>query len=369
MRIAMVILAAGFSKRMGVFKPLLPIGEKPAVLRCADAANAAGVSEVIVVTGHCRDEINAALCTAHNVRLVHNSMYSDGMFSSVYAGVRSLSGDMDGFFLQPADCAAVSATDLAALTDEFAKNGRESVTRPRFGDRRGHPPLIPACFAKSLLTYDGADGLKGFLRNLPTVEVEMDTSGVLLDMDTPDDYADLLAYLKLPAYPNRDESFKLLEKYNAPPDVTEHCTEVAAVALRIARLINGQNRGAYLDLGLLESACLLHDIKRAEPEHAVRGMELLLREGYPKAAILVGSHTDIKSAVTTVGELELLYLADKLCRRGEIVKLEDTLRNLSSKFSSDREAFACAKLRIENAQGILSLLQDRHGIGFEAILN
>ena len=368
MKIAIVILAAGLSKRMGVFKPLLPVGGKPAAARCADAAKAAGVNEIIVVTGHRRDEINAALCAEiNNARLIHNDRYLSGMFSSVYAGVSSLSDDMDGFFLLPADCAAVSQKDLETLTNEFAKSGMSAVVRPRFGDRRGHPPLIPADFAQGLLAYGGADGLKGFLRTLPTVEVEMGTPGVLLDMDTPEDYADLLTYLKLPAYLDRDDSLKLLEKYGAPPDVVNHGKHVAAVALKIARLINEHERTQTLDLNLLESACLLHDIKRSEPNHAARGMELLLREGYPKAAVLAGGHMDLKSAVTTVGELELLYLADKLCRRGEIVKLEDTLRNMSSKFSSDAEAFECTKLRIENAQKILNLLQNRYGIGYETI--
>ena len=369
MKIAMIILAAGFSRRMGVLKPLLPVGKQPAILRCISAAEHAGISDIIAVTGHNKDLICDILRTyAPSARIAHNDRYRDGMFSSVCTGVVNLPRDIDGFFLLPADCCAVSADALKTLIGEFEKAGREFVTRPKFQGKRGHPPLIPAQFVPQLITYSGEDGLKGILRQLPTLEIEMPDCFALLDMDTPEDYAVLLEHLGLPAYPDSAQCAELFSECNTPDDIVRHGQHVAETALKIAGLIN-LKQPLTINTELLNSACLLHDIKRAEPEHAMRGMEFLLKKGYPRAAILVGEHMDLSAPPTGIGESELLYLADKLCRRGNLVRLDETLREIEARFASDSDALISAKTRIENAMVILELLKRQYGIGYSDIFS
>ncbi|MCL2057398.1 MAG: NTP transferase domain-containing protein [Oscillospiraceae bacterium] len=353
----MIILSAGLSMRMGVFKPLLPAGGVPAVVRCAQTAEAANIGEVIVVTGHLHEDIeNALRALAPGARTVYNSRYREGMFSSVHAGVSALQDGFDGFFILPADCCAVSPETPAVLAEHFAKNGGKAVIRPKFEGRRGHPPLIPAGFAGALCSYDGKNGLKGFLSPLPTVEVEMDNPGPLLDMDAPEDYAAMLEYLGLPGYPTVAQCAELLTKYSVPGKIIEHGQQVAKLALELA----GRSKGgglSKLNPDLLESACLLHDIRRTEPDHARAGMELLLREGFPKAAVLVRDHMDLPSGPAhDIGELELLYLADKLCSSGKIVTLEERLREMEARLSANPEALAAAKKRLFHAQTIMDVL-------------
>ena len=362
----MIILAAGLSERMGVFKPLLPVGGQPAMIRCIEAAKASRISDITIVSGHSSMELEAVLrASAPDVRVVHNSGYLDGMFSSARAGVSAIPDGSDGFFLLPADCCAVSADNLMTLMRRFAENDGAYVTRPKFESRRGHPPLIPARYIRPLLSYNGENGLKGFLSPLPTDEVMMEDRGALLDMDTPEDYAELLDHLGFPAYPSREQCAVLLEKYSATPEIIVHGERVAALALKLASLMNG--REASVDVALLESACLLHDIMRTGPDHARMGMELLLREGYPKAAIIVGSHMDMPGDITDVGEKELLYLSDKLCRRGGSISLEDTMRELESRFAGDLEALRSARGRIKTAQAIFDKLMARYNIGYDDI--
>lgn len=356
--IDMIVLAAGLSKRMGVFKPLLPVGDMPAVARCVKMAAEAGVRDVVIVTGHNAGTLEDVVGkdTHPGIRLVHNAAYQEGMFSSVREGVSALRDGSDAFFLLPADCCASTADTLSALMRVFGENGGVSVVRPAFCGKRGHPPLVPGRFAEPLLSYDGEGGLKGFLRPLPTTEVEMGDPGALLDMDTPEDYAALLEHLGVPCFPDRERCAKLLLKYDTPKDIVGHCESVAALALEFAREM--AERGARLDAGLLESACLLHDIKRAEPNHARAGMELLLREGYPKAAILVGSHMELRGGVSDViGEKELLFLADKMCRGEKIVALEEREREISGKYPHDSEAYASAMSRMATARKIRDMLK------------
>ncbi|MCL2391030.1 MAG: NTP transferase domain-containing protein [Oscillospiraceae bacterium] len=361
-KFAMIILAAGLSRRMGVLKPLLPVGGVPAVLRCVQIAKMAGIAAIIAVTGHRGTEVEEVMRTgAPDVRVIYNERYHEGMFSSVTTGVRELMGDINGFFLLPADsCAVISAT-LMTLIDAFVKADGVAVIRPRFGEgSRGHPPLIPVQYIPELCSYTGDDGLKGFLRELPTIEVEVSDSGVRLDMDSPEDYVKLLTHLELPTYPDIMQTMQILAQSNTSPDIAAHGRHVADTALKIARLMIGQ--GAEIDTSLIESACLLHDIKRKEPCHDTAGSAFLLQIGYPSTAILVGKHMDLPEPVTDVKEAELLYLADKLCRQGKIMKLEDSMRALGEKFSSNPEAFSHAKTRIENAKTILTLLGEKYGI-------
>ena len=361
--VALIILAAGLSERMGVFKPLLPVGENTAVERCMRAAEAAGISRIIVVTGHMRAELESVLhVSALDVERVHNNRFRDGMFSSVYAGVLALhgvTGGLDGFFLLPADCCAITPAIFTLLMERFAENNGEYVTRPKYQGRRGHPPLIPGKFISPLLSYTGENGLKGFLSPLPTIEIEMDDKSALLDMDTPEDYAELLEFLGLPAYPSPAQCSELFAKYGTPMGIMEHGKQVAALALNVARQMNAH--GEDIDVNLLGAACLLHDICREKLNHARAGMEMLLREGYPTVAALVALHMDMQGFKQDIREAELLFLSDKLCRRGEIIALEDTLAELEERFSENPNALKAAKERIETAKAIFDTLKTKYG--------
>ena len=56
-----IVLAAGLSSRMGLFKPLLTLGGEPLIQRVIDAlVESGGISDVIVVTGYRGEELTAA---------------------------------------------------------------------------------------------------------------------------------------------------------------------------------------------------------------------------------------------------------------------------------------------------------------------
>lgn len=359
---------------MGAFKPLLPVGGQPAILRDIQTASEAGVYEIIVVTGHLREQLETTLSAgAQRARLVYNNHYRSDMLTSVRAGVSELPANTDGFFLLPADCCAVRADTLISIVDRFTRNGGESVAHPVYNGYRGHPPLIPARYADRILSDSRKDGLKEILVQLPSEGVEVNDPCILLDMDTPEDYAALLDSLDLKPYPEPVQSMELLNKYGTPADIIEHGRQVARLALKIAQLIAdravAEPGNSKINMPLLESACLLHDIRRMDPDHARSGMELLLREGYPKAAMIVGSHTDLPVPALDTGETELLYLADKLSRHGDNVTLDETIRELESKFSQDQEAFANAERRIKTAMMIMDSLASRYDIGYKDIFS
>lgn len=198
MKIAMIILAAGLSERMGVFKPLLPVLGESALLRAVSLGRLAKVHIISVVTGYRHEDVEAALLSRHtkNIRHIYNNRYRDGMFSSVIAGVHSLPNDIDGFFLLPVDHCAVRHETLETLVAAFILSGGKTVVYPTYHGKRGHPPLIPYSFAAGIKNFDGADGMRGYLSPFPFEEAEVNDPGILMDMDTPQDYEALIKYLE-----------------------------------------------------------------------------------------------------------------------------------------------------------------------------
>ncbi len=99
-----MVLAAGRSTRMGaVNKMIAEIGGKPLVRIAAEQALASRASPVIVVTGHERDKVEAAL-KGLSVRFAHNPDYAEGLGTSLRTGIAAVPDDADGAVVCSATC-------------------------------------------------------------------------------------------------------------------------------------------------------------------------------------------------------------------------------------------------------------------------
>jgi molybdenum cofactor cytidylyltransferase len=172
-RFAAVILAAGFSSRMGDFKTLMDLAGQTVLARFVGTFRAAGVGDVVVVTGHRASKVQAGV-ESLGVSSIHNPAYEQGMFSSVRAAVSSLSG-LDAFFLLPVDIALVRSATIASLIQ--ASDGR--IAYPCFEGERGHPPLVPAGLIPAILDHYGGGGMKSLLEAHPDLDVPVWDQGAL----------------------------------------------------------------------------------------------------------------------------------------------------------------------------------------------
>ena len=82
--------------------------------------------------------------------------------------------------------------------------------------------------------------------------------------------------------PDEEECRDIWERYHTPGRIREHCEAVLRQAERIAAGL--AKAGETLDLQVVRSAALLHDVARAQPGHAEKGADVLQREGYPIVA-------------------------------------------------------------------------------------
>ena len=88
--IAALVLAAGRSSRMGGPNKLLAeIGGRPLVRIVTEQVLASRARPVIVVTGHQREGVEAALADLP-VEFVHNAAFADGLGTSLKAGIGAL---------------------------------------------------------------------------------------------------------------------------------------------------------------------------------------------------------------------------------------------------------------------------------------
>ena len=88
--------------------------------------------------------------------------------------------------------------------------------------------------------------------------------------------------------PSREQAIKLLRKNHCQPEVIKHCEEVAKLASEIALKI--KKKDIKVDLKLVETGALLHDIGRSKSQavdHGVIGAKIAESEGFPEAAVRI----------------------------------------------------------------------------------
>lgn len=178
-----VILAGGYSRRMGRNKMVLDHGGKPLIAHCIETMRPF-VDSIIVVSGRYHDAIADVLQTFPDVRVIHNPEYPKGMFSSVKAGLQVVDDDV---FLIPGDMPLVKPSTYLALLD----HADSLMAVPAYEGRRGHPIYIRHNLINDLLNESDASNLKRFRDSVGFTTVPVDDKGVLIDIDTLKDYNNL----------------------------------------------------------------------------------------------------------------------------------------------------------------------------------
>lgn len=185
-----IILAAGYSSRTEAFKLALPVNGKPVIKHVIDAMIPI-CQTIYIVTGHWKDELEMLLEDylkkkfRGKIYLVENENYQNGMFSSVKRGVSSLKRNT--FFLTPGD--------YPLLTEEvffMMLKVTGNIIIPRFQGRNGHPVLFKKFNKQLILDEPDSSNLKICIQKQNPVYMDTDFESVLIDMDTREDYENIL---------------------------------------------------------------------------------------------------------------------------------------------------------------------------------
>jgi molybdenum cofactor cytidylyltransferase len=315
-----LILAAGFSSRMGAFKPLLSMDGSLLIERTIARFLQAGFADVRVVVGYRADEVIPTL-NRLGARPIVNEDYPTGMYSSLRAGVRTFGKDDDAFFLLPGDSPFIRPETLAEMVRIFLRE-KAGILHPTCRGRRGHPPLISTRYKELILAGEPPGGLKTLLADHAedAIDVETDDEGILIDLDTPRDFRMALERCAAEAVPTEARCLFLLNRHGVPERAIAHSQRVTALARKIAVLL--MRKGVRLDLNLITASGLLHGLANGKPRYAEAEMRMITAWGYPKVAAIVGSHPDMVPAEDTPpGEGEILRLANKLVEGARVRNL------------------------------------------------
>lgn len=186
-----MLLAAGRSRRMGAFKPLLPWGGKTVVESCVGNLRAGGAGTVVVVIGHRAEEVRARLAGG-SVQFAVNDEPDSEMTASISRGVGQLPPEAEIILVALCDQPAIPAEVVRHLIDEKGRIGAPLVV-PEHGGRGGHPVLLDADFRAELLRLDAQRGLRALFdahRELVR-RVPVASPYVTRDVDTWDEYRSL----------------------------------------------------------------------------------------------------------------------------------------------------------------------------------
>lgn len=197
-RVSALVLAAGASQRMpGRNKLLLPLAGKTVIAHTVDHLLQSKAGEVIVVLGHEAEAVQRAL-SGREVAFTTNPNFSQGLSTSIIAGLQAASKSAQGFLISLADQPLVTFAELNLLIQCFVYAGRRSIVAPVYQGRRGNPIIFDRCHLPEMLAISGDTGCKAILAQHPqrVLEVEMQTDHVLRDVDTVEAYEAVRALLK-----------------------------------------------------------------------------------------------------------------------------------------------------------------------------
>ncbi len=197
-----ILLAAGLSTRMGEPKQLLPFADSTIVETVVDNMLDAKFSEVIVVVGHCAEQIQEKI-TDRAVKTVFNPDYHAGMLTSVQTGVHSLNlpneinprdvstfTNRNAFSLMLVDQPFISTALIDKVIDAYAHTTK-GIVLPSYNYRRGHPVIFNQKYVDKILSLGlNSDGVRTLYKTYSEdiQYVEVDTDAVLRDIDYKEDY-------------------------------------------------------------------------------------------------------------------------------------------------------------------------------------
>jgi len=192
--IGAVILAAGQSRRMGRNKMLLPLAASTVLETVVkEVAACEQVRDLVVVTGHQADQIEVLL-NSYPVRCAFNSAYAQAdMLVSIQVGLCALRAEVNAALIVLGDQPRIQREVIQRVIEARQPN---AIIIPSYQMKRGHPILIDRALWPEVLALPETATLRDFIRaheeQIRYVVVETDS--VLKDLDTPEDYAEMIIH-------------------------------------------------------------------------------------------------------------------------------------------------------------------------------
>jgi molybdenum cofactor cytidylyltransferase len=188
-----LILASGFSTRMGTPKLLLPFNGKTIIQHVIDESKKSQLSGIVVVINPEMDELKKEVSKAAVNRIVLNNIANQGMSTSIKAGLKSVPETTDAVVVLLGDQPLIAADDIDAVIQCYERNGNPLIVQAKYRTKKGHPVLFDHAMFSHLFKVRGDEGARSIIKNFPNnicfAAIEKPYPH---DIDTPKDYEKLL---------------------------------------------------------------------------------------------------------------------------------------------------------------------------------
>lgn len=176
---------------MGRSKQLLPYANTTILETVIEHITQSMVDVTLVVLGSNHEKIEEVIKDLP-VKSVYNPRFSEGMLSSVQKGFYTLPDEVEAVLVFLGDQPMIPSSVIDQIVRAYRSTDK-GIVLPVYNQKRGHPVLIDTKYSQEVTNLNPQVGLRELIHNHPEdiLEVDLDSSAVLEDIDTPEDYKNL----------------------------------------------------------------------------------------------------------------------------------------------------------------------------------
>lgn len=183
-----LLIAAGYSSRAKAFKMLLPYKDST-IIENSIKKMLLVCNRVFIIVGYLAEKLAYLEEKYKNVKLLYNENFDDGMYSSIKKGFTYLKNEnFDRLIYCPGDYPSVSER---IYEDLLKQKGDVIIPFHKTEKKKGHPIVIKSELIKSRKFYL-FETLREFLNIENICYLQTNDDGILIDLDTIEDYQKLL---------------------------------------------------------------------------------------------------------------------------------------------------------------------------------
>ncbi|MFD2916455.1 nucleotidyltransferase family protein [Psychroserpens luteus] len=193
MNVAILMLSAGSSTRMGSTKQLLPIGNKTLLGLSIENALQTNAKKVFCVLGSNAENIKNSI-SQYDIEIIINPNFKEGLSSSIVEGLNHIDNtNFDAVLIMLSDQPKIDSNYINLLILSSEKHPTQIIAS-QYEKTIGVPVIFPKKYFKQLQQLEGDKGAKDFL-NIHKAQVISIKSDKLIDIDTQEDYLNFLKSL------------------------------------------------------------------------------------------------------------------------------------------------------------------------------
>lgn len=181
-----IVMASGFSKRMGENKLLMDFNGKTIIENTFEVLEKCNFKEVIVVSQY--EEV-LKIAKRYEFICVLNDNAHIGQSESIKLGIKHIA-KCDGYMFFVGDQPLINYYDVKELINEFEKN-KAYIVIPRYFNKTGNPVIFPTCLKNNLLSLKNDEKGKKVIDEYDKIKYVNVSKYTLLDIDTKVDYENL----------------------------------------------------------------------------------------------------------------------------------------------------------------------------------